>query len=161
LRDDSVQIATQYRCRIGQILLCRQLTGALLHGVPGAQHQLRQGQIGAVVGKAAAEQLHQQQPQSEHIRGRADRLTQQLLWRRISGCEAGDGGLALGVVHQLGNAEIQQMGLTLRVDQYVGRLEVAVDHQLSMRRMHGLTDLLKQAQPIRQGRALGLRPLGQ
>ena len=127
----------------------------------GAQYQLRQGQVGAVVGQSTAEQVHQQQPQSEHIRGRADRFAQQLLWRRIRGREAGDGGLALGVIHQLGNAEVQQMGMSLRVDQYVGRLEVAVDHQLPMRRVHRLTDLLEQAQPIRQGRALGLCPVGQ
>jgi hypothetical protein len=77
-----------------------------------------------------------------------------LLRRRIGGREAGDGGLALGVVHQLGDTEVQQMGLTLRVYQHVGGLEVAVDHQLPMRRVDRLADLLEQTQrdPASEGR---------
>ena len=49
-------------------------------------------------------------------------------------------------VEELGNAEIQQLGRVIRGDEYVAWLDVAVDHQVLMRVLHGRTHFHEQLQ---------------
>ncbi|OPZ08886.1 MAG: hypothetical protein BWZ07_03087 [Alphaproteobacteria bacterium ADurb.BinA280] len=53
---------------------------------------------------------------------------------------------ALFLIQQLGNAEIQQLGISARVYQNVRRLDVAMDNECAMGGIHSMADGDKQAQ---------------
>ena len=62
----------------------------------------------------------------------------------------------------LGEAEIRQVGVAVRVDQDVGRLDVAVEEALGVERVERARNLLEPAQRVRRGeRALALEAVGE
>ena len=101
-----------------------------------------------IAGAFAAEQLLHQHAQRVHVRGCGHGGAGVLLGRRIAGGKP-DGRRTFVIargVEQAGDAEVQQTGRAFGRDQDVGRLEVAVDHQLPMRRLHCAADFAQQPQ---------------
>src|SRR5439155_18067707 len=56
-------------------------------------------------------------------------------------------------LEQLGNAEVEQTNFALAGDEDVGRLQVAVDHQVRVSVLHRQQDLAKQRDAFAQGQA--------
>ena len=60
-----------------------------------------------------------------------------------SRCQHGIGAQRHGnvqrlVAEQLGNAEVEQLDIVIGTEQHVGRLDVAVHHQVLVRVLHGV-----------------------
>jgi hypothetical protein len=88
----------------------------------------------AAVRPGAAQQLVQHHAQGIDIRNNAERLAAQLFRRCVIGRQrpaepARQLGLdAPALVEQLGDAEVEQPGVALRIDEHVRRFDVAVQH---------------------------------
>ncbi len=113
-------------------------------------------------------QLEEQDAERVDVGGGGDRLAQQLLGAGVRGGhrpEVAAGGFPQrqreGVrIEQLGDAEVEQLGLGFGGDQDVRRLEVAVHHQLLVGVAHRAADLAEKLQPFRRGRASFRRRTG-
>jgi len=123
---------------------------------PAADRLLDLGQAAAVerVRVPSAQQLVEQQAELINVRGGGDRLAENLLGAGVLGREdAGEGARerlswpARRREH-LGDAEVQQLDLTVAGDDDVRRLEVAVDHQVAVRVLHRAADLTEQLEPL-------------
>ena len=121
---------------------------AVQHGVL----ELGARQLAGALRQKAGEQLEQHDAQRVLVGAGADGLAGHLLGCRVGRrqARAGPGGqLTVGPrgvgVEQGGDAEVEQLGGTVRADDDVGGLEVAVHHQLRVRRLHGLRHVHQQA----------------
>ena len=91
------------------------------------------------------EQLVQHHAQRPHVASRAERISFDLLGAGVGRGHRLRGGDQLGVaVQQARDAEIQQLGLPRGIDEQIGRLDVAMDHQTLVRIGHRGTDLQEQ-----------------
>jgi hypothetical protein len=121
---------------------------AVQHGVL----KLGARQLAGALRQKAGEQLEQHDAQRVLVGAGADGLAGHLLGRRVGRRQARAGPgrqLAVGPrgvgVEQGGDAEVEQLGGAVRADDDVGGLEVAVHHQLRVRRLHGLRHVHQQA----------------
>jgi hypothetical protein len=118
----------------------------------------RRGRLGALVRPLAAQQLVEHHAQRVHVAGRRERQSRKLLRARVARRQRAAGlarelglgdGVALGV-EQLGDPEVQQPHLTLRRDQDVGRLQVAVDDEVRVCMLHGQQHLAEEPHALAQ-----------
>ena len=118
----------------------------------------RRGQAGrrggvARVRQRARQELVEEHAQRVHVRRRRDRLAQDLLGsgvvrRQNPLVDLGPlRGLAVGGKH-LRDAEVEELDLSIRRDEHVGGLDVAVHDQAPLRRVHGLAARLHEPQPL-------------
>ena len=98
---------------------------------------------------SAGEQLVQHGAEGVHVGRRGHRLATDLLGRGVLRRHHPHAALGLVVlaIHQLGDAEVEQLGLAVRGDQDIGRLEVAMDDEVLVGVAHGVTDVEKQSEP--------------
>ncbi len=117
------------------------------------------------VGRAAGQQLVEQHAEGIDVGGRGDRAAEYLFGRGVFGSEYPflkprhrQGVRQALRSQQLRNAEIQQLGRALVVDEDVGRLDVPVHHQVAVRVLHRRAHLNEQLQPLpnEQGAAVAV-----
>ena len=111
----------------------------------------------------AHQQFVEQDAERVHIGGRGHRLARELLRRGIGWRERavlGAGGVVGAVVEQLGDAEVEQLHLTVGGDQHVGWLQIAMHDQRAMRRGHRAAHLQEQQQARAQRQAAIARVIG-
>ena len=70
-------------------------------------------------------------------------------------------GLAGRGVEQAGDAEVKQLDAPLAGDQHIGRLQVAVHHEVAVRIGHRVADLDEQREPLRQRGRVRRTPVDQ
>ena len=155
LEHDIVQIAAQRTAR--DLRRCRQDAGITVLADLGRRR------LSAVIGRAlSADQFTEQNSERVDIRGRRDLSAAALFGCCVSGCIRMQLRLQfLVVVEEFGNAKIQQLDLTVVCDQHVGRFEVAMHDQGTMRSLDGAARLLEQAQPPAQIESMLARIFGQ
>src|SRR5690606_25351375 len=116
-------------------------------GVVGAAHQERGsggvGAFGGRLGGAAGQEPVQQCTQSVDVDRGAGRCTRQLFGSGVAGGQRAPQRVRafVLVVGELAYAEVEQTYVAAAVDQYVGRLDVAVDYEVAVRVRHGAADL--------------------
>jgi hypothetical protein len=110
---------------------------------------LVQRRIRQFVRAAAGHQLVEQHAQRVHIRSGAHGRSAHLFGTRIFRRQRPDRGFRARAlrVEQLGNPEIEQFGRPFAGHQSVGRLDVAMNHQVLVRELHAIGKLQEQAQP--------------
>ena len=92
----------------------------------------------------ACQQFVEDHTQRKHIAQRVDPLAAELLRTGITRSQqCALSYLSLRIAHQFGGAKIEQLDGAVRGHQYVGGLEVAVDNQVPVRKLHGLAYLKK------------------
>ena len=112
------------------------------------------GPAGDAVRPAAGEQLVEQHAQRVDVGGGGHRLAAHLFGAGVLGRHQLQPGRRrrqrlpghLGI-EQLGDAEIEQLGDAVLGDQHVGRLDVAVDHQVLVRVLHRRGQLQEDVEP--------------
>ena len=171
LAQDVVEVAGQFArqpARMRFVVFARQPVGG--HRGPdriGGQDRFLPGGVGAarrVVGLAADQQFVKHHAQRVNVGHGGDDAVAQLFGRGVvqgEGARAGAGDLRAAVlrfVEQLGDAEVEQADLAGRRHHDVGRLEVAVHHQVGVGVADRGADLQEQAQPLlhRQRQLLGV-----
>ena len=112
----------------------------------------------------AGEQLEEQQAEGVDVGRGGDRLAGELFGAGVFGGQRQAGACfpsprspcAIGV-EELGDAEVEQPDLAALGEQDVGRLEVAVDHEVNVGVVHRLADLFEQGQALVERRVAGCR----
>ena len=140
LQHDDVEVAAQRGAQGGRRHAAR--PGRL--GLADGAHRLEGRQTDEFVGRALRKEPIGQHTQRVHVGGRGHRIAPHLFRARVLGREAalaraglgGAGAALLG--HQGGDAEVEQFRVTIRGDQDVGGLQVAMDHQMLVRMRHGV-----------------------
>ena len=160
LGHDGIEIATQ-RARRQRGIRARECdsTGHGRRLFENRAQRVGDRRTGLGPGTYAREQLEQQKAERVDVRGGGHGPAGQLFRRgvgRRQRCGCGARVRAGVFVDQFGDTEVEQLHATFGVDQDVRRLQIPVDHQVSMRVGDGLADLREQAQALRQRRA-GLR----
>ena len=93
----------------------------------------------------------QHDAQLPQVGGGGDRRIEQLFRRGVFERQCAiDGHGARGVGEFLGDAEVEQLHPALGIDQQVGRLQVAMHHQVAMRVAHGIDHLQEQHDALAQ-----------
>ena len=121
------------------------------------------GGIGAAArgakGPPPGQQLVEQDSQREHVRGRRDGPAEQLLGAGVlrrhepSRVARLRSGIGVGRQH-LRDAEVEQLQRAVGGDEDVLRLQIAMDHEVPVRRLHRQSQDLKQLEPFGQRQAL-------
>ena len=114
------------------------------------QPRAQWGFTGQAIGMRLRQQRVQQHAELVEIGGGRDRLAMQLFGRCVFGGErtlAGTRVAGVVVLHQLGDAEVQQERVATGIDHDVRWLQVAMHHQLPMRERHRIQHLQQQAHP--------------
>src|SRR5690606_28764042 len=101
---------------------------------------------------AARQELVQDDPDAVVVRRHACGLAAPLLRRRVPGREDVRAGrrqrrVALGVLQQLGDAEVEQLHAAIARDEHVRGLDVAVHHEVAVREGDGVAHVEEEAQP--------------
>ena len=111
-----------------------------------------------------AQQFEQQHTQRVDVGRRADTIAEDLLRRGIAQRErmhSGVGRLGVGVVEKFGDAEIEQLGRTIRRHQYIARFEIAMHDQVSVRVRDRTAQPLQQRDARVERRPRGAQPLAE
>jgi hypothetical protein len=109
------------------------------------------------VGEGAGQQPVEDDAKRIHVAGRRDRLPAQLFGARERRREHRVQGRRLRVLgadalrEQLRDAEVQQLHLTVGGDEDVRGLQVAMNHEVPVRVVHGGADGAEQRQPLLDG----------
>ena len=120
----------------------------------------------ALEGSASGERLGQHSPEAEDVATRVDRMAMCLLRRHVAGgsyeaLAAGErrAGCLMGrvvVADQLGDAEVEDLGVAAVGDDDVGRLEIAMDDARRVSSAERLADVDADADDVAAGeRSLG------
>jgi hypothetical protein len=105
------------------------------------------------------EELVEHHAQRVHVGGHRHRRAGELLGRRVPGGEQArarvraPGRVVVRVVEQLGDAEVEQLGRAVGVDEHVRRLEVAVHHEVAVGVRHRLAHALHEPQALGDAQA--------
>ena len=163
LARELAQRVRAFRFRIGHAL--QRMRGTLRVGVQDRFLPLRVGRPARLVGLAAGEQFVQHHAERIHVGHGRDWFAADLFRRGVvqgEGAQAGAGVVehGLGVVEQLGDAEVEQAHVVERGDQDVRRLQVAVHDQVRVRVADRVAGLQEQREPLRQRRLPLQRPVG-
>ena len=118
--------------------------------------------VDAVAGgrQRAGEQAEQQQPECIDIGRGRDLAAAQLLGRGVGDGQLRGGRPAAAAVDQLGDAEVEQLGFALVVDQDVARLDVAMHDQVAVCMRDRGADLAEQHEARAQRQRLARAPVG-
>ena len=88
----------------------------------------------------------QQCAEGEDVVGGRGPLALQPLWAGVGGGDRkGAAEILVRLAEGLGDAEVQQLGHPVMVDQHIGRLDVGVDHEVAMGVADGVADLQDKA----------------
>ena len=127
------------------------------HGLRRCWQGIRLRGVGDAHGRAAGfaegaplagDEFVQQYAERVNIGGGGDVAASLLFGCGIGRRERGGQGLVFfRGIEQLGDAEIQQADGTITGNQHIGRLDVPVHDQRTMRRVHGVADIGEQCQP--------------
>ena len=117
---------------------------------------------GELVGPVSGQELIEQQAERVDVGRERDRLAQELLGARIlrrhrPGQRRHRRISLVAGIEDLGDAEIEQLWLTVRGHQHVPRLEVAVDDVVIVRVLHGVENAQAQAEPLGRAEAMLVR----
>src|SRR5690606_32057846 len=112
---------------------------------------------------AARQELVQDEAEAVDVRRHADGLAAHLLRRGVPGREdvrAGRGQrrVAVGILQQLGDAEVEQLHAALAGDEHVRGLDVAVHHEIAVRKGNGVAHVEEEAQPGLDAETLPVTP---
>jgi hypothetical protein len=112
--------------------------------------------------RCTGHELVQQHPERPHVGAAAGRQALQLFGRGVAGSEQllpGEGqptrARELGVVEQLGDAEVEQLRRAIRLDQHVGRLQVAMHDPVLVRGVDRVAHPGEQRETIPEGERAG------
>ena len=97
--------------------------------------------VGLVEGRAAGEQLVKRQPEAVHVAARVRPAPEPLRCHVAQGADQVPGAGQVGAVAGLGQAEVGDPDVALRVEQEVARLDVTVQHPLAVGVLQRLRDL--------------------
>jgi hypothetical protein len=170
LRARRIAVARRFRERlqddVGEIAIdatrARRLDGARPARLGAADDALDLGRraAGDAVGPLADDELVQQHAERVNIARSADDLASHPLRARVFRRQRRDAGhreAARFAVYKLGDAEIEQLRLAALVDEDVRRLQVAMDDEPAVRRLHGFENLQEErredAALVREARA--------
>ena len=107
----------------------------------------------------AGQQPVQHHAQLPEVGGGGDRRVVQLFRRGVfEGQRAVVGGGGVGAFELLGDAEIEQLDPAVAIDQQVGGLEVAMDHQVAMGETHRVQHLQEQHHALAQAEPARIAP---
>ena len=155
---DMLQIAVDTRCVGAQPILFRPP-----HDAPGPR-QAPALRVAAGFVHFSTKQFVQDQAERVHVAGGSYGHATQLFGTGVFGRECTQLGHAFAARIrriQARDAEIQQRRRAVAAHHHVGRLQIAVHDQVLVRKMHGGTQLLEQAQALRQRRPVRVQPLRQ
>ena len=111
-------------------------------------------------GKGPGEQLEDDHAERVEVRGRADVLSRQLLWRHVGG--RAQRKTAAGLLTQItGDAEIQERHPSIFTEEDVGRFDVAVDEPAAVHVVERAAEVSHEHQQLRGREGCSAQPRSQ